>query len=201
MASQKQIKKVFKDDKSLYEIKSKYCTNKELSDRFIDDLLMITGYEIDHEGYIVDPEDDPIEPEYVQCKGRVLRVVKSGILHTTDIVFDPYNSVMIMEEMFKHYLATNHSEISSTQIHSYDPNRVAKLDCYGYMTILYSNGATIKTGLHYKDTTKYLDAFMRLESMVNDVVMARLKPYDDYEAAFFKEFKTMNPMIAAGLKK
>ena len=201
MATKKQIQKVFKAERSLYNIRSRYCTNNELSDQFISDLLMVTGYEIDEEGYIVDPEDDPIEPEYVQVKGRVLRVVRNGILHSTDLVFDPYNNITIMEEMFKHYLATSHTEVSSTQIHAADPNVVTKLDTYGYMTILYSNGATIKTGLHYKDSTKYLDAFMRLESMVDKVVMDRLKPYDEYEAAFFKEFKTMNPMIAAGLKK
>jgi hypothetical protein len=106
-----------------------------------------------------------------------------------------------MEELFKHYLALNHGEVSSTMIHSISEGDPVKMDCYGYMTILYSNGATIKTGLHYKDTTKYLDAFMRLESMVNDVIMTRLKIYDDFEKAFFEKYKTMNPMIASGLKK
>ena len=122
-------------------------------------------------------------------------------MHSTDLTFDPYNNITIMEELFKHYLALNHGEVSSTMIHSISEGDPVKMDCYGYMTILYSNGATIKTGLHYKDTTKYLDAFMRLESMVNEVVMSRLKVYDDFERAFFEKYKTMNPMIASGLKK
>lgn len=202
MAKQSKLEKeVFGNIKNdIFEIRSRYCTNPQLSDQFLQDVLIITGYEIDNEGYIVDPEDDPIEPEYVQCKGRLLRRTNSGILHTTDLPFDPYNNITIMEEMFKHYLAVNHNEVSSTQIHAIREGEMAKMDCYGYMTILYSNGATIKTGLHFKDTTKYLDAFMRLESMVNDIVMDRLRPYDEFEKAFFDKYKTMNPMIASGLR-
>ena len=186
---------------SYFDIKSKLCVNPELSDQFVSDVLNITGYEIDDEGYIVDTEDDPIKPEYVQCKGRVLRVTKGGILHSTDVVFDPYNNTFIMEELFKHYLALHHSEVISTQIHALDPKAHNKSDVLGYMTILYANGATIQTGLHYKDSTKYLDAFMRLESRVGDVVMKDLKPYDDYEKAFYEKYKTLNPLIAMGKKK
>ena len=194
-------KEIFGTTKNdIFDIRSKYCTNPELSEQFMQDVLMITGYEIDKEGYIVDTEDDSIYPEYVQCKGRLLRRTNNGILHVTDLTFDPYNNLTIMEELFKHYLATNHSEISSTQIHNIHPGEMVKLDTYGYMTILYSNGSTIKTGLHYKDTTKYLDAFMRLESMVNDIVMTRLKPYDDFEKEFFKKWGTMNPLVAMGSK-
>ena len=36
---------------------------------------------------------------------------------------------------------------------------------------------------HHKDTTKYLDAFMRLESMTDDLILDTLKPYDEYEAS------------------
>jgi hypothetical protein len=196
---EKEVFGTIKND--IYDIRSRYCTNVEISEQFIQDLLIITGYEVDDEGYIVDSEEDPIHPEYVTCKGRLLRRTNSGIIHTTDLTFDPYNNITIMEEMFKHYLATNHTEVSSTMIHSIKEGDPVKMDCYGYMTILYSNGATIKTGLHHKDSTKYLDAFMRLESMVNDVVMNRLKPYDDFEKAFYDKYKTMNPMIASGLKK
>ena len=180
---------------SIYNIKSKYCTNEELSDQFISDVLNITGYEVDDEGYLVDTEYDPIDPDYVQCKGRLLRVTNRGILHSTDIIFDPYNNISIMEEIFKHYLAEYHSEVVSTQIHAQNPAAPPKADNYGYITILYANGAIIKTGLHYKDTTKYLDAFMRLESRVDDVVMKDLKPYDDYEKEYFEKYKTMNPSV------
>lgn len=174
---------------SLINIKSKYCTNTELSDMFVDDLLNVLGYEIDEEGYIIDSEADPINPEYIQCKGRILRITNRGILHTTDMVFDPYNNIVIMEELFKHYLAENHTEVVSTQIHLKNHQTQSKSDSYGYMSILYNDGSIIYTGLHYKDTTKYLDAFMRLESRVDDVVMNTLKPYDDYETEFFKTKK------------
>lgn len=181
---------------SIYNIKSKYCTNEELSDQFVSDILNITGYEIDDEGYLIDTEDNPLDPDYVQCKGRLLRVTNRGILHSTDIIFDPYNNISIVEEIFKHYLAEHHSEVISTQIHAQDPLAPPRSDNYGYITILYANGAIIKTGLHYKDTTKYLDAFMRLESRVDDVVMKDLKPYDDYEKEYFEKYKTMNPLAS-----
>ena len=192
---------VIKSNNSLFNVKSKYCTNEELSDRFISDVLNITGYEVDDEGYIVDTEADPIYPEYVQCKGRLLRIISGGILHSTDIIFDPYNNITIMEELFKHYLAENHPQVVTTQIHAYDPQVKMKADLYGYLVILYSDGATITTGLHYKDTTKFLDAFMRLESRVDPVVMSDLKIYDDYEKEFFEKYKTMNPIIALEGKK
>lgn len=199
--SKKLEKEIFKTENSLYDIRSKYCTDPVLSERFTADVLMVTGFEVDAEGYIVDAEEDPVEPEYVQCKGRVLRMTNAGILHSTDVIFDPYNNIVIMEELFKHYLAMHHSEVSTTQIHALNHTGGPRVDLLGYMTILYSNGATIKTANHYKDTTKYLDAFMRLESMVDDVVVERLRPYDEYEDAFFKKYKTMNPIIAAGLVK
>lgn len=187
--------------KSLFNVKSKYCTNEQLSDQFVSDVLNITGYEVDEEGYIVDTEEDPLNPEYVQCKGRLLRIVNAGILHSTDIVFDPYNNISIMEELFKHYLAENHPQVVTTQIHAYDPQVKMRADIYGYLVILYTDGATITTGLHYKDTTKYLDAFMRLESRVDAVVMNDLSIYDIYEKEFFEKYKTMNPVIALEGKK
>jgi len=39
--------------------------------------------------------------------------------------------------------------------------------------------------MHYKDSTKYLDAFMRLESMMNNSVREILAPYDEYEKEYF----------------
>lgn len=191
----KKKKEKIQTSKSLFNIKSKYCINPELSDQFISDILLVTGYEVDKEGYIVDTEDDPEYPDYVQCKGRVLRLANSGILHTTDLIFDPYYNITIMEELFKQYLAQFHAEISSTQIHAVDTKTAPKADSYGYITILYADGSTIKTRNHYKDTTKYLDAFMKLESMSDEMIKSKLAPYDEYEAEFFKKYKTLNPAL------
>ena len=187
-------------NKSIVNIKSKYCLNPELSDKFLSDVLTITGYEVDDEGYIVDTEEDPMWPEYVQCKGRLLRLTNAGIVHATDVIFDPYYNATIMEELFKQYLTAVHPEVTTAQIHIQDKT-VPRADMYGYITILYSDGSTIKTALHYKDSTKYLDAFMRLESMTNDIIMEKLQPYDEYEAEFFKKYKTLNPVIAMDAKK
>lgn len=187
--------------KSLFNIKSKYCLSPELSDQFVSDVLNITGYEIDEEGFVVDPEDDPIFPEYVQCKGRLLRLANSGILHVTDLAFDPYYNITIMEELFQQYLANFHPEIVSTHIHAHDMNKAPKTDTYGYITIIYGDGSKIQTDMHYKDTTKYLDAFMRLESMNEKMIKERLKPYDDYEKEFYKKYKTLNPAAIMEGKK
>lgn len=168
------------------DIKSKYCDNKELSDRFVSDVLRITGLEIDHEGYLVDAEEDSVEPEYVAIKNRPVRYSNAGILHNRDIIFDPYNNVMIIEELFKQYLAKFHPEVASTQIYAVKSGTIPKNDTYGFITIIYGNGATISTSPHYKDTTKYLDAFMRLESMTDDIVKDTLDIYDAYEESVFK---------------
>lgn len=154
---------------------------KELSDRFIKDFLMVSGLEVDDEGYIVDSEDDGIEPEYVIIKDRVLRLTNHGIIHKSDIIMDPYNNNGIMEALFIKYIKENHQDISSTNIMIYDKHPVSKTDNYGYITILFNNGAKIQTGDHYRDSTKYLDAYMRLESMTDDIIMSTLKPYDEYE--------------------
>jgi hypothetical protein len=164
-------------------IKSKFCDNQELSDRFVSDVLRVTGLEIDHEGYLVDAEDDGIEPEYVAIKNRPVRYSNAGILHNRDIIFDPYNNTMIMEELFKQYLAKFHPEVSSTQIYAAKNSTIPKNDTYGYISIIYGNGSMISTANHHKDTTKYLDAFMRLESMTDDLILDTLKPYDDYESS------------------
>ncbi len=71
--------------KSLLNFKSKLCTNTELSDRFVSDVIRITGLEIDAEGYLVDSEDDAIEPDYIAIKGKPVRYANQGILHGKDI--------------------------------------------------------------------------------------------------------------------
>ena len=54
------------------------------------------------------------------------------------------------------------------------------------MTLLYANGAKIKTDMHYKDSTKYLEAYMRLEAMTNGPVREILGIYDAYEKEYFE---------------
>lgn len=182
MARKKKVEEI----KSLLNIKSKLCTNMELSDRFISDVLRITGLEVDHEGYIVDSEEDIYEPEYILIKGKVLRYTNQGIRHNKDLVFDPYNNPMIMEELFKQYLQTCHPEVVSTHVNAFKPGVIPKTDTFGYIVILYGNGASIRTAPHFKDSTKYLDAFMRLESMTDNLILDTLKPYDEYERELFK---------------
>ena len=172
---------------SIMNIKSKLCTNPQLSDEFVNDVLRITGLEYDEEGYIVDPEDNPFEPEYIYIKGKVLRYANNGVVHSNDMIFDPYNNPIIMEELFKQYLAESHPEVVTTQIYAKSMTETPRIDTYGYITILYGNGAQIVTGLHYKDSTKYLDAFMRLESMTDSMIQDVLNKYDTFEAAWYAE--------------
>ena len=174
---------------SLTNIKSKLCTNPELSDEFVNDVLRITGLEYDSEGYIVDTEDNPLEPDYIQIKGKVLRYTNMGIVHSNDLVFDPYNNPIIMEELFKSYVQETHPEIVTTQIFATSTTEIPRNDTYGYIAILYSNGARIVTNNHYKDSTKYLEAFMRLESMTDTMIKDVLNKYDEFEAKWFEENK------------
>ena len=171
---------------SLMDFRSKLNTNSELSDKFREDVLRVTGLDVDDEGYVVDSEEDPFDPDYVCVRKRVLRVANRGILHEKDMIFDPYNNTIIMEELFKQYLQRFHPEVSSSQIYAYNPSDATKSDSYGYITILYNNGAKIITDMHHKDSTKYLDAFMKLEAMDKDMVRSTLKPYDDYESTQWK---------------
>lgn len=177
--------KTLGDITSLTDFKAVTCTNPELSERFINDVLKITGLEEDDEGYIVDAEDDPFNPEYIVVRNKYLRHTNRGILHKKDMIFDPYNNPIIMEELLKQYMENFHPEVVSSQILAAKENTAVKLNTYGYMTLLYSNGAKIKTDMHYKDSTKYLDAFMRLESMMNNSVREILAPYDEYEKEYF----------------
>ncbi len=185
MAIQVAVKKYKNVD--LLNITNKMNDNMELTNRFIDDVIRITGLEIDDEGYIVDAENDPIEPDYIVIRGKVLRLTNQGIVHTKDMIFDPYNNPIIMEELFRRYLAESHPEVTAAQIYPYNPNDASKANPYGYITILYNNGAKIKTGLHYKDATKYLDAFMRMESMTDMMINDVLAPYDEFETEWFSK--------------
>ena len=169
----------------LLNITTKLNDNVELSSKFVDDVIRVTGLEIDDEGYIVDAEDDPIEPDYIVIRGKALRLTNQGVVHAKDMIFDPYNNPIIMEELFRRYLAENHPEVTAAQIYPNSPNDTAKINPYGFMTILYNNGAKIKTGLHYKDATKYLDAFMRMEAMTDLMINDCLRPYDEFEMDWF----------------
>ena len=81
MAKQKSPKII-----SLTNLKSRLCTDPHISDLFVHDVLRITGLEFDNEGYIVDPEENPLEPEYILIKNKVLRYANAGVLHANDII-------------------------------------------------------------------------------------------------------------------
>ena len=174
---------------SLTNIKSKLCTDPVIADNFINDVLRVTGLEYDSEGYIVDAEENPIEPDYIMIKGKVLRHTDMGIVHNNDLVFDPYNNPIIMEELFKKYVEDVHPEIVSTQIFAASTTEIPRTDTYGYIAILYGNGARIVTNNHYKDATKYLEAFMRLESMTDTMINDVIQQYDIFEQKWFEENK------------
>ena len=174
---------------SLTNIKSKLCADPVIADNFINDVLRVTGLEYDSEGYIVDAEENPIEPDYIMIKGKVLRHTNMGIVHNNDLVFDPYNNPIIMEELFKKYVEDVHPEIVSTQIFAASTTEIPRTDTYGYIAILYGNGARIVTNNHYKDATKYLEAFMRLESMTDTMINDVIQQYDIFEQKWFEENK------------
>lgn len=167
----------------LTNIKTKQCDNKDLADQFINDVLRVVGYDIDDEGYIVNSEDDFMEPDYILVRGKALRKTTNGVLHSTDMIFDPYNNPLIMEDMFREYVNANHPEVCNFQIMGKNEGVHYKVNTMGYVTIRYRNGATINTMMHYKDSTKYLEAFMRMEGMGNGLISETLYPYDTYEAS------------------
>lgn len=173
----------------MIHITNKLNENKQLSIQFIDDVLRISGYEVDEEGYLVDSsniEDESEKPEYVVFKGKALRLGSYGVLHSTDILFDPYTNPNIMEFLFVNYLKENHSHISVSQIYADKEGVVPKgNNTYGYLKILYDDGSYILTGKHYKDSTKYLDGWCRLETMGNDMIIDLLRPYDEWEAEYY----------------
>ena len=176
----------------LTNIKSKQCDNKELADQFINDFLRVAGLDIDEEGYIVNSEEDPIEPDYILVKNKALRRSNNGILHSTDMIFDPYNNPMIMEEMFRSYIAENHPEVCNFQIMGKNEGVHYKVNSMGYITIRYNNGAIINTKLHYKDATKYLEAFMRMEGMGDDLIGETIGVYDAFEASMIAQGKDLS---------
>jgi len=178
---------------SLTNIKSKLCANPELSEAFVNDVIRITGYDIDSEGYLVDPESDPFEPDYILVKNKALRHTNSGVVHSTDLIFDPYNNCLIMEELWKKYLEENHPNVASAQIYANSQSQIPRINTYGYITILFDDGSKIQTANHWKDTTKYLEAFMRMESMTDFMISEVMKPYDDYENYVFKNNLGLEP--------
>ena len=173
----------------LLNIRSKLCNDPALSDKFVSDVIRVTGYDIDSEGYVVDSEADPINPEYIVIRNKALRLSNTGVLHSTDLIFDPYNNPMIMSELFNRYCEESHPEVANQSIYAYDQTQVPKINTYGYITILLDSGAKIQTGLHWKDSTKYLDAFMRMESMTDGIIHESLDKYDIYENEFFKNLE------------
>lgn len=176
---------------SFKDINSKYCDTqelKELSEQFLGDVLRVTGYEEDKEGYIVDASEDPIEPRYLIVKGKPLRHANAGVLHQRDLIFDPYNNPVIMEELFKEYLNDFSDTVVSTQICAYNTKELPKGDTYGYISILFNDGSKITTFNHWKDCTKYLEAFMRMEGMGDDMVLDVLDPYDKYERDLVEKY-------------
>lgn len=180
MAKQKSAKII-----SLTNLKSRLCTDPHISDLFVHDVLRVTGLEFDSEGYIVDPEENPIEPDYILIKNKVLRYTNAGVLHANDIIFDPYNMPSIMDELFRRYLSQSHPNVVSTQILAKSLTTAPRIDTYGYISIIYGDGSKIVTKCHYKDSTKYLEAFMRLESMTDNMIDSTLRKYDEYEAIEF----------------
>ena len=176
---------------SFKDISSKYCKGEELkalSEQFLGDVLRVTGYEEDREGYIVDASEDPIEPRYLLVKGKPLRHANAGVLHQRDLIFDPYNNPIIMEELFKEYLNDFYDQVVSTQIYAHNTKELPKGDTYGYITILFNDGSKIVTFNHWKDCTKYLEAFMRMEGMCDEMVKDVLQPYDEYENEMVKKY-------------
>lgn len=167
------------------DIKSNYCSNPELSNLFINDFLRVSGFEIDDEGYIIDTEDDPLDPEYIIIKGKFLRHTIHGIVHDTDLIFDPYNNCSILEELFKRYAIECHPRISSFQIFNAKKDITSSINCYGYLVALYDDGSQVITDNHWKDSTKFLDLWYRLESHDPEIIRDILRPYDEYENEFF----------------
>lgn len=169
----------------LTDLKSKFCSNQELSNRFIDDTLRVLGYETDDNGYVIDAED--MYDEKIICvKDKKLRIPK-GIYHDTDMIFDPYNNNIIMANLFNMYLTQNRQDVSSSTIFITEKKLKYKSDVNGFISILFSNGDTITTNQHIKDSTKYLEALMRLESMTDVIIKPILQPYDDFEKIVYEQ--------------
>lgn len=171
------------------DIKSAKCTNKKLSNLFISDFLKVSGYEVDKNGYIMNIEDDILNPEYVTINGKFLRHTIQGVLHNNDIAFDPYNDIHVIETLFVKYLDECHPQISSFQIIDSTKVLATGYNNYGQMIVLYNNGGQIITDKHWKDSTKFLDMWYRLESHDPDTIRNILKEYDEYESKYYLDKK------------
>lgn len=175
----------------LNNITTSNCDNLELSYQFIEDFLRISGLEIDQEGYVVNSEVDIVEPEYIVIRGKALRRTNQGIAHSKDLIFDPYNNTLIIEELFRQYLMESHPEAITFQILNSQKDKQPKPNTFGYIMIMFSNGAQIQTCNHWKDSTKFLDAWMCCESYIRPMIDDILKPYDEYEKEYFAELEKL----------
>ena len=181
--------KKYKNVKDPLLITNKINDNIELTNRFADDVLKVLGLDIDVEGYIVNSDVDFGEDEeYILFKGKALRMATQKVLHSTDALFDPYNVPTIMETLLSNYLKDNHPDVSTAQIYSAKEGTSPKNNfTYGYMKILYRNGAFITTNNHYRDSTKMLEGICRLESYGDQLIKEILQPYDEWEMVYFTD--------------
>lgn len=181
--------KKYKNLKDPLVITNKINENIKLTNRFADDVIKVLGLDIDVEGYIVNSDVDFGEnEEYILFKGKALRMPTQKVLHSTDCLFDPYNIPSIMEVLLSNYLKDNHPLVSIAQIYSAKEGESPKNNyTYGYMKILYDNGAYLVTNNHYKDSTKMLEAIFRLESYGDQLIKEILQPYDDWETEYFND--------------
>lgn len=168
---------------------NKINDNIELTNHFADEVIKILGYDIDDEGYIVNSDvDEGEEEEYIVFKGKALRMSTQKVLHSTDMLFDPYNVPIIMEFLFSNYLRENHPMVSTAQIYSAKEGETPKSNCtYGYLKVLYDNGSFIVTNNHYRDSTKILEAIFRLESYGDQMIKDILEPYDTWEKIYYSD--------------
>ena len=181
--------KKYQNVKDPLVIITKINDNTELTDSFANEVIKVLGYDIDSEGYIVNADVDEGEnEEYVIFKGKALRMSTQKVLHTTDILFDPYNIPTIMEFLFSIYLRENHPTVSIAQIYSAKEGEIPRSNCtYGYMKILYDNGAYIKTNNHFRDSTKILEGIFRLEAYGDQLIRDILLPYDEWEKVYYAD--------------
>lgn len=179
--------KKYKNVKDPLVITNRINDNIELTNRFADEVIKVLGFDVDLEGYLVNSDVELGESEeYILFKGKALRMPTQKVMHTTDALFDPYNIPTIMESLLSNYLKENHPYVSIAQIYSAKEGEIPKSNCtYGYMKILYDNGAYIITNNHYRDSTKMLEGIFRLESYGDQLIREILQPYDEWEAVYF----------------
>ena len=181
--------KKYQNVKDPLVITNKINENIELTNQFADDVLKVLGLDVDLEGYIVNSDVEFGEDEeYILFKGKALRMPTQKVLHSTDALFDPYNIPTIMETLLSMYLKDNHPNVSTAQIYSAKEGTSPKNNfTYGYMKILYSNGASITTNNHSRDSTKMLEGIFRLEAYGDNLIKDILRPYDEWEKEYFTD--------------